>query len=84
MTLRPSGFAAETRIVAECSSHLTLLQNRDPVVHFGLQHVVEAVEGATQGKAFDAQIEDDSFSPEFEVSVVADGKIYDVIVNAKD
>lgn len=40
-----------------------------------------AAEESTQGKAFDAQIEDDSFSPEYEISVVADGKIYDVIVD---
>ena len=46
-----------------------------------LVDAIVAAEGATQGKAFDAQIEDDSFSPEFEVSVVADGKIYDVIVD---
>ena len=40
-----------------------------------------AAEDATQGKAFDAQIEDDSFSPEFEISVLADGKVYDVTVD---
>lgn len=46
-----------------------------------LVDAIVAAEGATQGQAFDAQIEDDSFSPEFEVSVVADGKIYDVIID---
>ena len=46
-----------------------------------LTAAILAAEESTQGKAFEAQIEDDSFSPEFEVSVVADGKIYDVIVD---
>lgn len=42
---------------------------------------IQAAEAATQGEAFEAQIEDDSFSPEFEVSVLADGKVYDVTVD---
>ncbi|MAN73444.1 MAG: peptidase M4 [Henriciella sp.] len=42
---------------------------------------IMAAEDATQGKAFEAQVEDDSFSPEFEISVLADGKVYDVIVD---
>ena len=36
---------------------------------------IMAAEDATQGKAFEAQVEDDSFSPEFEISVLADGKV---------
>lgn len=44
---------------------------------------IEAAEAHTSGKAYDAQIEDDSFSPEFEVSVVADNQIWEVRVNGE-
>ena len=48
-----------------------------------LIEAIEAAEAHTSGKAYDAQIEDDSFSPEFEVSVVADNRLWDVRVNGE-
>jgi len=48
-----------------------------------LVEAIQAAEAHQGGKAFDAQIEDDSFSPEFEVTILADGRIFDVRVDAK-
>lgn len=48
-----------------------------------LTDAIEAAEAHTNGKAFEAAIEDDSFSPEFEVSVVVDNATYDVRVNGE-
>lgn len=47
--------------------------------------LVQAIESAQKhqgGTAIDASIDDDSFSPTYEVSVVKDAKLYDVRVDA--
>lgn len=50
-----------------------------------LIEAIQAAEKDQQGKAFDASIDDDSFRPSYEVSVIkADGKIFDVQVDAVD
>lgn len=49
--------------------------------------LIEAVEAATKhngGKALEASIDDDSFKPEYEVSVLRDNRIYEVRVNAEN
>lgn len=43
---------------------------------------IKAAESNNGGRAYDASIDDDSFTPQFEVSVVRDGKTYDVQVDA--
>ncbi|WP_084398210.1 PepSY domain-containing protein [Henriciella aquimarina] len=48
-----------------------------------LTEAIEAAEAHTNGKAYEAQIEDDSFSPEFEVGIVADNTVYEVRVNGE-
>lgn len=44
---------------------------------------IEAAETHTSGKAFEAQIEDDSFSPEFEIGVVAENVVYEVRIDGE-
>lgn len=43
---------------------------------------IKAAESNNGGQAYEASIDDDSFTPQFEVSVVRDGKTYDVQVDA--
>ena len=46
-----------------------------------LTQAIDAAEKHQGGKALDASIDDDSFTPTFEVSVVKDGKVYDVRID---
>lgn len=46
-----------------------------------LVQAIEIAEKSQGGKAIDAGIDDDSFTPTFEVSVAKDGKVYDVRVD---
>ncbi|WP_300375822.1 PepSY domain-containing protein [Henriciella sp.] len=46
-----------------------------------LTDAITAAEAHTNGQAYEAQIEDDSFSPEFEVGIVANQKTYEVRVD---
>lgn len=46
-----------------------------------LIQAIEIAEKDQGGKALDASIDDDSFTPTFEVSVTKDGKVYDVRVD---
>ena len=48
-----------------------------------LTEAIAAAEAHTNGKAFEAQIEDDSFSPEFEVGIVTGNTVYEVRVNGE-
>lgn len=48
-----------------------------------LIEAIESAESSEGGKAFEAGIDDDSFQPEFEVSISRDGRVYDVRVNAE-
>lgn len=43
---------------------------------------IQAAEAAGSGKAFEAAIDDDSFEPEYEVSLARNGKVFEVRVNA--
>lgn len=47
-----------------------------------LVQAIQAAEKHQGGKAIDASIDDDSFSPTYEVSVVKDDKLFDVRVDA--
>ncbi len=46
-----------------------------------LQEAISIAEKHIGGKALSGSIEDDSFSPEFEVTVAKDNKVFDVKVN---
>ena len=49
--------------------------------------LLEAVQSAqehTKGEAYEAEIEDDSFNPEFEVKVVKEGKKFNVTVDGNN
>ena len=48
-----------------------------------LTDAIEAAEAHTSGQAYEAQVEDDSFSSEFEVKVVAENKVWEVRVNGE-
>jgi uncharacterized membrane protein YkoI len=43
---------------------------------------IQAAETAQGGQAYEAGIDDDSFKPEYEVSIVRDDRRYDVRVDA--
>ncbi len=47
-----------------------------------LVQAIQLAEKHQGGKAIDASIDDDSFSPTYEVSVVKDAKLYDVRIDA--
>ena len=47
-----------------------------------LVQAIQAAEKHQGGKAIDASIDDDSFTPTYEVSVVKDAKLYDVRIDA--
>lgn len=47
-----------------------------------LVKAIEVAERHQGGKAIDAGIDDDSFTPAYEVSVVKDARVYDVRVDA--
>jgi uncharacterized membrane protein YkoI len=44
---------------------------------------IQAAEAHTNGIAFEAQIEDDSFSPEFEVGIVTGNTVYEVRIDGE-
>ncbi|OFC69421.1 PepSY domain-containing protein [Alteromonas confluentis] len=48
-----------------------------------LSQAIAAAESEQGGKAFEAGIDDDSFTPAYEVTVVKDNKVFDVRVDAK-
>jgi uncharacterized membrane protein YkoI len=47
-----------------------------------LVQAIQAAETAQGGQAYDAGIDDDSFKPEYEVSIVREDRSYDVRVDA--
>jgi uncharacterized membrane protein YkoI len=49
-----------------------------------LVEAIEAAEKSVGGKAVDASIEDDTLPPQYDVSIIRDGKYFDVQVNGID
>jgi uncharacterized membrane protein YkoI len=47
-----------------------------------LQQAIEAAISHHGGQAYEASIDDDSFSPAYEVSVVKDNRVFDIRVDA--
>lgn len=64
-------------VAAEDASEIKALTE----AKISLTQAIDAAEKHQGGKALDASIDDDSFSPTFEVSVVKDGKVFDVRVD---
>lgn len=48
-----------------------------------LTDAIESAESHLGGRALSAEIEDDSFSPRFEVTLTKDGKVFDVEVDGE-
>lgn len=48
-----------------------------------LIEAIQAAEASEGGKAYEASIDDDSFRPEYEVTILRDDRVYDVRVNAE-
>lgn len=48
-----------------------------------LQDAIKAAEKKTGGKAMEAEIDDESAAVQFEVEIVKDGKVHEVIVDGK-
>jgi len=48
-----------------------------------LQDAIKAAEQKTGGKAMEAEIDDESVTVQFEVEIVKDGKVHEVIVDGK-
>jgi uncharacterized membrane protein YkoI len=48
-----------------------------------LVEAIQHAQSAQEGTAIEASIDEDSFKPEFEVTLVHDGVVYDVRVNAE-
>jgi uncharacterized membrane protein YkoI len=48
-----------------------------------LQDAIKAAEQKTGGKAMEAEIDDESAAVQFEVEIVKDGKVHEVIVDGK-
>jgi uncharacterized membrane protein YkoI len=46
-----------------------------------LVEAIQIAEAHQAGRAFEAKLEDDSFSPEYEVEVVANGEIYELTID---
>lgn len=46
-----------------------------------LVEAIQAAEGVNGGKAYDAGIDDDSFEPEYEVSISRENRSYEVRIN---
>jgi uncharacterized membrane protein YkoI len=49
-----------------------------------LMQAIELAEEHEGGEAIDASIDDDAFVPTFEVSVLREGRIYEVYINGVD
>ncbi|MBL1262747.1 PepSY domain-containing protein [Candidatus Methylomicrobium oryzae] len=48
-----------------------------------LSDAIKAAEQKTGGKVLEAELDDDSSTPQFEVEVVKDGRIHEVLVDGK-
>lgn len=58
------------------------IENRLQAVAISLTEAIAIAEGATQGVAYEAELEKNSFDPEYEVEVYVDGSTYEVSINA--
>ena len=50
---------------------------------FSLQDAIKAAEQKTGGKAMEAELNDESAAVQFEIEVLKDGKVHEVIVDGK-
>ncbi len=78
------GFAIFTVIIAFASGALAGISEARAMkdAKISLVDAIQSAESHTGGKAYEASIDDDSFSLDYEVSVLKDDRIYDVRVDA--
>ena len=58
------------------------IEKRLQSANISLTEAIAIAEDATQGTAYEAELEKNSFEPEYEVEVYANGSTYDVTINA--
>ncbi|MDC0709292.1 PepSY domain-containing protein [Stigmatella sp. ncwal1] len=71
-----AGFAGGTALASDADEIKMLAQTK-----ITLQQAIELAQQHQGGQAFEASIDDDSFKPVYEVSVVKDNRVYDVWVD---
>ncbi len=74
-----AGLAAGTAVASDADELRMLAQTK-----ITLQQAIDAAQRHQGGQAFEASIDDDSFQPVYEVSVVKDDRVYDVWVSGID
>jgi uncharacterized membrane protein YkoI len=70
------GIVAGTALASDADEIKMLAQTK-----ISLQQAIELAQQHQGGQAFEASIDDDSFKPVYEVSVVKDNRVYDVWVD---
>jgi uncharacterized membrane protein YkoI len=85
--MKLSTVAASLICIAGLGGAGTVLADQDDVralkeSKITLVQAIQAAERHQGGQAYEAGIDDDSFHPEYEVSVVREDRIYDVRINA--
>lgn len=74
-----TGLAAGSAMASDAEEIRMLAQTK-----ITLQQAIDAAQQHQGGQAFEASIDDDSFQPVYEVSVVKDNRVYDVWVSGLD
>lgn len=72
------GIAAGSTLALADASDLRMLQE----TKITLVEAIEAAQKSSGGVAYEASLDDDSFSPTYEVNVAKDGRSFDVRVDA--
>ena len=74
-----AGTAANVAHASELKGKLTLLSQ----AKISLTEAIKAAEQKTGGKALEAELDDGSSTVQFEIKILKDGKIYEVIIDGK-
>ena len=74
-----AGTAANVAHASELKDKLTLLSH----AKISLIEAIKAAEQKTGGKALEAELDDGSSTVQFEIKILKDGKIYEVIIDGK-
>jgi uncharacterized membrane protein YkoI len=74
-----AGTAANVAHASESKGELTLFSQ----AKISLIEAIKAAEQKTGGKALEAELDDGSSTIQFEIKILKDGKIYEVIIDGK-
>ena len=74
-----AGLVAGTALASDADEIRMLAQTK-----ITLQQAIDAAQRHQGGQAFEASIDDDSFQPVYEVSIVKEDRVYDVWVSGID